>query len=380
MWGGSAFKAAWQGATEAAKKSAAALALGTEVLSVAVALGVTVAKSKAVDARQWIADETVAAARWLAQKGVQAVDAAKRSAAVAKEALMAAGETFVAGVKSASSQVWCKTTEVYNDARANAQAENRKSDREFEEALALKKLPEIEAGAGAKSGPRVKKSAGSMKGDKLVEEGDVSVEASIGVSRTRDFLRFGGDDNNLAVGHAEGEAAVGYKFDPAKNQHSFSLFDLSGKVSAVTASSDVKTAKGLVEQKINVDAGSLSGELTPISIVVGPSTAKVEGSAGAEAVAIKGSVSEQVNITPKTIYDNTIGRIVGAVNPESDYVEAVDWLDHGLVVGGQGELGYGAAAEAEYMIGVEEGLFKVGAGAKLGAGPMAGLKVFVGVK
>ena len=80
-------------------------------------------------------------------------------------------------------------------------------------------------------------------------------------------------------------------------------------------------------------------------------------------------------MTPKTVWDNACNFVAEG----SSYCNAPDYLDHGIVAGIEGEAGIGAAAEVEGAIGkLEEGAWGIKAGAKAGAGPMAGIKGFLG--
>lgn len=256
----------------------------------------------------------------------------------------------------------------YDRARANAQAAN-------------KSAPEWEVSRReSKAGSPVKWSKGDMKKDKLVHDGNPTFSVGIKGTKNYDFLRFGDDDNHLNIGHAEVGVGAGYDYDPVEHEHSFSVFKLEGKAAVVDAQVSQKTAKGLLEGTVKGEALSVAGELNPLSVAWGPKKKQLKGEIGAEANLVKVSGSGQVNVTPKTIYDSTLGRAVGFFSPGSEFAAAPKWLDHGVVLGGGGELGVGAAAKASYELGMKDGVFGTSAGVKVGAGPMAGFNLFLGVK
>ena len=97
---------------------------------------------------------------------------------------------------------------------------------------------------------------------------------------------------------------------------------------------------------------------------------KVTGELGAEANLVKGELSGELRITPKTLWDNTGGNIFGC--------EAPDWLDYGLSGGAKGEAGIGAAAKVSGGIEATSSEITATVEAKLGIGPMAGLKLSIG--
>ncbi len=122
----------------------------------------------------------------------------------------------------------------------------------------------------------------------------------------------------------------------------------------VTGSVEVLSAKAYATGSLNVSKDGIE--------------AKAE--AGAEASLIKGEASGLVRITPKTLWDNTGGRIFGC--------EAPKWLDYGIVLGGKVEAGVGVAAKASASLVVTSTSVTGSAGTTLGWGPMAGIKLIGG--
>jgi hypothetical protein len=115
MWGGGAFKAAFHAATDAAKKSVAAIATGAEKVGPAALHGIDVAKNKVVDAVKWTAKETKAATQWIAEKGQQAVDLGKKAAKAPGNALNAAKKKFTDKLKSGVAALKCNVMEALSN-------------------------------------------------------------------------------------------------------------------------------------------------------------------------------------------------------------------------------------------------------------------------
>lgn len=232
-------------------------------------------------------------------------------------------------------------------------------------------------------GVKIEGSAGVKADDRFDE-----TKASIGVKAEKkvfdEELLFYGDEEgtNLRIGHAEGKAAVGYDYDPETAVHSIDVVKLEGSPAVVKAETQGKTLKGALEGKGEIEALSAGANLDAGVSFGGDVGFEAKAGVGAEANLVKGSAQGQVNITPKTIYDNSIGAVVGLFSPGSSWASAPDYLDHGIVVGAKGEAGIGAAAKAEAAVGKDEekGAWGISAEAKAGFGPMAGLKLFLGVK
>ncbi len=195
-----------------------------------------------------------------------------------------------------------------------------------------------------------------------------------------EVLFYGDEDNHLKIGHADATVSHGYSYDALKGEHEISVLKLEGKASVVEGQLKGKALNGLVEGEVKGEALSVAGNFTPLSITHSKDKTEIKSGAGVEANLIKGEASGQINITPKSIYDNTIGSLVSFFNPKSKFAKAPDYLDHGLVLGAKGEAGIGAAAKVEASLKSEKGVHSVSFGAKAGLGPMAGFKLFLGIK
>ncbi len=191
------------------------------------------------------------------------------------------------------------------------------------------------------------------------------------------FMLFGDKDNNIQIGHKEGKIAHGYSYNPLENEHELSLFKVEKKVTAIEANLASPEDK-LVAVKGHGEALSAQYNIDPLSASYSKGNIAVKSEVGAEANLIKGSAEGKVNITPKTIYDNTVGAAIGLFTPS--YSKAPDWLDHGVVIGAGGEAGIGAAAKASAKGQIGKSGASLELEAKVGFGPMAGLKLLLGVK
>lgn len=207
------------------------------------------------------------------------------------------------------------------------------------------------------------------------------LKLGVGVKKTLiddDLLFYGDKDNNLKIGHVDASVSSGYGYDPEKGEHEISLVKLEGKISAVEANLKADALNGMVETSAHGEALSAAGTFTPLSVTHSATKTEIKSELGAEANLVKGEVGGQINITPKTIYDNTLGPAIGLINPK--FAKAPDSLDHGIVIGGKGEAGIGAAAKAHASAKVENGVASAEIGLKAGFGPMAGFKLLLGVK
>lgn len=214
---------------------------------------------------------------------------------------------------------------------------------------------------------------GSVEAKKGYADKDVkgSAEISAGITRSVEthLGRLGDDDDNITFGKAAAEGTLGVSYDD-EGEFKAGAFG-AAELTAVSAEGDISVLNNLVEADASLKALSV-GASGGIGIVKSDDFTGAKAEIGAEAIAIEGKVGGRVNITPKTIYDNTIGWATGTSAPE--------WSDHGIVVGGEGTAGIGAAAKAEGSAGKSGDAWGITGEAKAGAGPMAGLKVFLGVK
>ena len=222
-----------------------------------------------------------------------------------------------------------------------------------------------------------------------IEDDDGEPKAKVGIAigaeyklEDESYKTYGDKKGSfLSFGNYEAKAATGYGFDlaetAAEDKHSAHI-GVEGKASVVKGKLDILKAGGLAEANISGEALSISGKFNLLKVEHTGDTTKAVAEVGAEAILIKGEASGQVNITPKTVYDNTLGRAVNYFSPA--HAKAPEWLDHGIVVGAKGEAGIGAAAEASVGVVRENGVTGFTGGAKVGAGPVAGLKLLLGVK
>ncbi len=308
------------------------------------------------------------------EQAMAVLQQAKQSAKDLANKAFEKGKELFQDVKAAATEVACKGIELlkqgWDNARARSQEAQKKASGTSGWALDLSKLLRSdETSSDGRLGKSDSKSTvlNTTFKKKLVDES----------------LLFYGEEkgNHLHIGRVEANASAGYGYDP-KTQTIGLNAKLDGKVSLLqgqlkgTALGKALEGTGKLEvlsAGANLDAGIKLG---------GKDGFSAKASAGAEATLVKGSLEGKLNLTPKTIYDNTVGRVVGMFAPNSKWTKAPDFLDHGLVLGGSAEAGIGAAAKAEASVGKDEktGAWGFKAGAKAGAGPMAGLKLFIGVK
>lgn len=221
-------------------------------------------------------------------------------------------------------------------------------------------------------------------GDATENSGDWEPEAKVAVGYDHKLAEGGhtllgedGGDNYLKAGAYNADAKAGYSFDALKKQHAVTV-GVEGKASVVELQAKGTTLNGALEGQVNAEALSIEGKFNPLKAEMSPDGFSAVAEAGVEATLIKGSASGQINITPKTVYDNTLGLAVGLFSEK--YSKMPAYMDHGVVIGAKGEAGIGAAAEAHLGVKSENGVTGISMGAKVGAGPMAGLKLFFGVK
>ncbi|CAO3413167.1 hypothetical protein [Azospirillum endophyticum] len=204
----------------------------------------------------------------------------------------------------------------------------------------------------------------------------VAPKAEMKVARTteNELLYYGSDDNNVRVGVNDDTLALGYEHDFENNR------DILG----VVAEKQVAVATAQGKHKFG-EGAEVSGQVEAISAKAGGTFAMVRSAdfvgakaeVGAEANLVKGAVGGQINITPRTVYANTLGKVVGAFKPEWKELPSNKYTTKGIFVGGGLEAGIGAAAKANAEVNLKKA--SVDVGAKLGAGPMAGLSATFGL-
>lgn len=222
-----------------------------------------------------------------------------------------------------------------------------------------------------------------------------------------------------SIGKAEFESVVGYEYDPEKKV-SFTGMQAKAGLSAVEAKLEGKYGKfgikGIsagVETKTGVEYDEKTGKLflgtqnkaeasvleAAGEIKTGDGAAKLaaeghilkaeasldanavvdkygidlSGKVGAEASVAKGGIGGEIRVTPKALFDNTIGAVAD--------MEAPDWADFGPVFGAKvsgAVAGAGATFEGGGRLGVDEINARAGGFIELGAG--VGLDVKTGVR
>ena len=187
-------------------------------------------------------------------------------------------------------------------------------------------------------------------------------------------LLYGDEDNNIQVGVVKVGGGVGYTRDFNEGQNITGVYG-EAQIAGLTAQAKGKLVHGALEGQAQgeVLSAKASGML---GYVQGKDFNGIKGELGAEANLIKVGGSGQVNITPKTLYDNTLGLAVGLVEPS--WSELPAWADHGVYLGAEVEAGVGAALKGSFSANAEDMSFK--AGGLIGAGPMAGIYAIFGLK
>jgi hypothetical protein len=146
---------------------------------------------------------------------------------------------------------------------------------------------------------------------------------------------------------------------------------------------DGKITVGTINAHANIEAKAEIKGLTNTS-------ASLKASAGAEAMAIDVHAGFKSSITPKSVGDTLSEFYNSYIDPVVDYVagqdipeipEIPDYLDHGIVIGGHVEGGYGASLKgsAGAEIGNGKGA-KISGSFKAGLGPVIGAGFTFGVK
>ncbi len=194
-------------------------------------------------------------------------------------------------------------------------------------------------------------------------------------SRKERLLYYGDEYNNIEVGSYNYKAKTGIAYDKKTREWTADVFDLETGITAVSWQNKSKWGvrdengdEALLEIDSKVDLASLSGK-GRVGATWGKNKKEVIAEVDFSADLIKGKASGTLNITPKSIWDNTIARVFSLK-------KAPKWLDHGLKLGAEGEAGIGAGIGAE--VGYKKGQFVLGA--KLGFGPKLGFKLGIGFK
>ena len=265
-----------------------------------------------------------------------------------------------------------KANQTYQDGRENAQKNNSSaggwSDKVKAGEVRLKYPPPTQYSAGNLYKPDDE----SKKQAKAGLEFKKSEEAT--------WLHYGDADNFARFGHVEYQRRHGAGYDAIKNEYYADAIRLQGKVTVVEVQGKKSVAKELLSGKLRGEAGSVAADFTVGSTFKDLSNFDAKAEAGFEFVAVQGAAGGEIKITAKTVYDNTIGSVVEFFEPKSDWTRLSKGWDRGVIVGAEGEAGFGAAAKAGVGFENKDGILKGKAGAKAGSGPMAGVKVFGAIK
>lgn len=217
-----------------------------------------------------------------------------------------------------------------------------------------------------------------LKDKKVETTVEAVVEKTWAKGETR-ALYYGDEHRNLTIGKASGSVASGGKFDFKKGEGSVTALKLEGSAALLEAKGERSFGYGVAKVEGKLEVLSLAGkaELGTLTRGKDGKLAVTLAELGAEANLVKGEIGGELSITPRTVYDNLIGPVVGLFTGKSEKLSKDSkWADHGLVIGGKAEAGIGAAAKASAKY--EDGKLQIGA--KAGAGPMAGFSLVIGLK
>ncbi|MEW8626762.1 MAG: hypothetical protein AB2551_13485 [Candidatus Thiodiazotropha sp.] len=216
---------------------------------------------------------------------------------------------------------------------------------------------------------------------------DLSKDASLDVSICST------PDKSINIGHVKAEySAPDAALDTEKSKAHASV-GLSGEINIGDAKTEIGLGSlGQIDGKVTVGTINAHGKIEAKAEIKGltDTSASLKASAGAEAMAIDGHAGFEVSLTPKTVGDTLGGFYNSYVDPVVDYVagrdipeipEVPDSFDHGLVIGGHVDGGYGASLKGSAGIEIGDGRgVKVSGSFKAGLGPVVGAGVTFGAK
>ncbi|WP_069472285.1 hypothetical protein [Candidatus Marithrix sp. Canyon 246] len=374
---GDAFKAAWNKATDVACDAAGALATGAKKATGWVkekASDVadwskqkyTEIKDKATKTANWVKKKTDEVKEWTKKKASQAEtwvkDKAIKFSKMANKAYQNVKKKF-GDIVAGATKIICKTANAIDNAiqkgldrAAKERAKQKPKGDLLSQAFDVVK-PSIKY-EWSKPYPQ-KKGWGSYKDADDKPESGVKVGGTTEWAKHEDRLLYYGDEsNNLQIGSYSSELKSGAAYDPKKQEFTADVIDMSAHV----------TITSWQTKNIKVDVGSLEGK-GKIGITWGPDKKEAIAEANLSADLIKGKASGTLNITPKSIWDNTVGRLPW-------FGKAPKWLDHGISIGAEGEAGIGIGIGGK--IGVKDSKFVLGG--KLGFGPKLSFSLGIGFK
>lgn len=400
---GDTLLSAYQQATDVQRAAAARVASGVDWVGKQSDAAATKVKAVANQA----ADAANAGADWVSQKTTEAIrkanaEASRLAAVAEKQARELANQTRAAADQLADAakkkakdtaqavrQVYRKAEKKVTDAVADGvtttcdyaekmrAAARKKLDEGMQNAAARArngKPPELEKKekAGAEADRRNYRSFGDEEPPKPWEP-KFEVKGQV-YSGQRSALLYGDDDTNIQVGMRKAAVAVGYEHDFNDNRDILGLY-IEGQVAGIAGQAKGTLANNLLEG--NVQGEVLSAKGSAMAGYMRSSDFNgIKAEAGAELNLVKGGASGQVNITPKTIYDNTLGRAVGLVRPDLRHLS--EDYDHGIFFGAEVEGGVGLAAKGTFKANAQDMSIKMGG--LIGAGPMAGVYAIFGIK
>jgi hypothetical protein len=367
---GDAFKSAWNKATDAARNVAGALATGAKkvigrVKKKAAQISKS-AKKKAIEATDWAkkkSDQVIQWTRkkasevgeWIKDKSIQTAKTVKRAYRTVKKIF---NNAIVATTKA--------TCNLIQKGLDGAEKENQEKDAPSKFFDVVKPSAEKE---WKKDYPQQKGWGSKKKPDDTFK-----AEIKVGVSATSKkyndrVLYYGDEDNNLQIGSYGYEIKHGIAYNPEKREFTADVIDLSVHAEGASWQSKNKFGESdLATIDIKVDALAMEGK-GKLGATWGSEKKEVVAEIGVSADLIKAKITGTINITPKSIWDNTFGHLPFCG-------KAPKWLDHGISAEAEGEAGIGVGGNGE--IGIKDSKFVFRASA--GLGPKLGFKLGIGFK
>ena len=374
---GDAFKSAWNKATDVACSAAAALATGAKKVKKWVIEKAKQAKKTAITAIDWTKKKADEVKKWAVKKAADIADTVKdkviKTHQAVKKIYNAVKKTFTTLIAGIVKTGCAAKQAVVNTVKKGLDGAQKERDKKKPKGDYLSQFfdavkPSAEA-EWKKPYPK-KEGWGSKKSPEDPLKPELKIAASVSSKKHDErVLYYGDESNNLQIGAYGGEVKHGIAYNPEKREYTADIVDISGYVSAARW----KTKHSLGERDLatfetQVDALSLEGK-GRIGATWGPDKKEAIAEISLAIDLIKGQATGTLNITPKSIWDNTIGRL-------SYFGKAPDWLDHGISLQTTAEAGIGAGGSAEG--GVKEGKFVLGA--SLGFGIKLGFKLGLGFK
>lgn len=216
---------------------------------------------------------------------------------------------------------------------------------------------------------------------------DLSKDASLDVSICST------QDKSVNIGHVKAEYSAPDADLNTEKAKAHASVGLSGEINIADAKTEIGLGSlGQIDGKVTAGTINAHGKIEAKAEIKGltDTSASLKASAGAEAMAIDGHAGFEVSITPKTVGDTLGGLYNSYVDPVVDYVagrdvpeipEVPDNFDHGIVIGGHIDGGYGASLKGSAGIEIGDGNgVKVSGSFKAGLGPVVGAGVTFGAK